>query len=355
MKCYACGEILADDARFCGFCGADQSKRSREEIACSHCGQPMAAEDRFCGCCGHSQEQIPKMVSAELLETQLPELVAEQPAAQERPAEESVMADVPVQEAVGEETIAENVSQQEITADEVLAQENETAVPPKAAQTLPPPSAYAQQSPYQRPGSYTQPNPYQPAYQPQQNVQVNLHTAPPAQPAYQPVQPPALKLNCSRGLLKMLLLGLLTCGIYPLVVYAQISMEINMVASRYDGRRTIHFLWVPLLASLTLGIYPFVWFHGLCDRMGGELRHRQIDYRFGAACFWWWNLVYGFAGVLVTGIAVYVLQAVVGMEEILVGLIGIVLILASMAGPLVFVHKLMKAMNLLNADYNRRG
>lgn len=46
---------------------------------------------------------------------------------------------------------------------------------------------------------------------------------------------PNYQLPTQRGLLKMVVFGFLTFGIYPIVVYSLISTEINIVASRYDG------------------------------------------------------------------------------------------------------------------------
>ena len=186
---------------------------------------------------------------------------------------------------------------------------------------------------------------------------MNLSGVMPQRPAPVFAQPqrPAYQLPCKRGLLKMLLFSLLTCGIYPMVIYSRISMEINMVASRHDGKRTIHFMWLPVLAALTLFIYPFMWIHDLCNRIGGELERRQIQYKFSAASFWLWNLVYGIVGALATTVVSYILLEVVALEQSLVILIGAGMLVLSMIGPWVFIHKMMKAMNLVNAEYNRRG
>jgi len=133
---------------------------------------------------------------------------------------------------------------------------------------------------------------------------------------------PALQLRTNRGLLKYYLLGLITLWIYPLVVESHISEELNLVASPYDGKRTMHFCLVVFIFSwLTLNIVPIVWFHRTSARMGDELARRGIDYNFGAADFWLWNVL----GVLI------------------------------LVGPFVYIHKRMKAMNLINADYNVKG
>ena len=132
---------------------------------------------------------------------------------------------------------------------------------------------------------------------------------------------PRITLPTRRGLAKMFFLGMITLGIYPLVIYSKIITELNIVASRYDGRRTMPFLGMVVLSPLTLYIYPYVWFHNVCERIGNELQRRGIDYKFGPAHFWLWNLL----GSLI------------------------------LVGPFIFLHKLMKSMNLLNADFNAKG
>jgi hypothetical protein len=150
-----------------------------------------------------------------------------------------------------------------------------------------------------------------------------------AQPVYQtvyqtaaPSRAPRYQLPDRRGLLKMIFLGLITGGIYNMVIMSRIAEEINMVASKHDGQRTQQYLWVSVLTGLTLGIYAFVWIHGLCNRIGGELKRRGINYKFSASTFWLWGIL----GSLLFGI-----------------------------GPLVYTHKFCKASNLMNRDYNING
>lgn len=132
---------------------------------------------------------------------------------------------------------------------------------------------------------------------------------------------PRLVLPTGRGLGKMIFLGILTAGIYPLVIWSRIVTELNIAASRYDGRRTMPYLGMMLLAPITLGIYPFVWMHKLCSRIGEELQRRGLDYKFGPGVFWLW------------------------------GILGSLIIV----GPFIFGHKLLKSMNKINADFNAKG
>lgn len=134
--------------------------------------------------------------------------------------------------------------------------------------------------------------------------------------------PPAGHLKTNRGWLKTLLLSLITFGIYEIVFFSGVSTDINIIANRYDGKKTMHFcLLFFVIAPITLFVGAFVWFHKLSARIGRELARRGIAYRFGAGSFWGWN----FLGLL----------------------IGI--------GPIIYLHKLCKAMNLLCDDYNARG
>ena len=133
---------------------------------------------------------------------------------------------------------------------------------------------------------------------------------------------PAYQLKTNKGLLKTILLSIITFGIYPLVIMSVISNDINTVASRYDGKKTMHFcLLAFIVAPITLGIGAIVWYHRISNRIGNELKRREISYSFSASDFWLWN--------------------------VLGSLIAI--------GPLVYLYKMFKAVNLMNADYNENG
>jgi len=132
----------------------------------------------------------------------------------------------------------------------------------------------------------------------------------------------ALKLDTKRSLLKFVLLSIITLGIYGLVVISKVSTDINLIASKYDGKKTMHYCLVIFVFSwLTFGIVPLVWFHRISNRIGAELKRREIGYSFGAGTFWGW----GFFGALI------------------------------LVGPFIYTHHLLKSMNLLSEDYNKKG
>ena len=133
---------------------------------------------------------------------------------------------------------------------------------------------------------------------------------------------PVRQLKTNKGLVKYILLSLITFGIYPLVIMSSISSDINLIASRYDGKKTMHYcLLAFIFTGLTFGIAPLVWYHRISNRIGNELNRRGIAYNFGAGSYWGWCILGSFIFV----------------------------------GPFIYMHKLFKAMNLLSADYNING
>lgn len=150
-------------------------------------------------------------------------------------------------------------------------------------------------------------------------------TAQPVQTVYQkPAQQyfPMRQLETNRGLLKFILLSFVTLGIYGLIKMSSLGEDLNLIASRFDGKKTMHYcLMFLLVAPLTLGIGGIVWYHNISNRMDNELRRRNINYSFGAGTFWGW------------------------------GVLGSLIIV----GPFIYYHRLFKAMNLLSQNYNMYG
>lgn len=236
-------------------------------MKCYHCGQEIDDNSTFCGFCGANQG-----AGATVVLDQVYNPYGQQPEAPAAPAYE-----------------------------------------PAPAYQAPAYEAPAYQAP-----AYQAPAYEAPAYQaPQAPVYTPAAPAAPAAAAGKPVcQHPT-----NRAWWKMILLGLVTFGIYPMVIMCRIPTELNVAASRYDGKRTMPYFAMTMLTPVTLGILSIVWIHKLCNRIGDELKRRGIDYKFSAATYWLW-------GVL--GSMIFV-------------------------GPFVYLHKFMKAMNKINADFNVNG
>lgn len=132
---------------------------------------------------------------------------------------------------------------------------------------------------------------------------------------------PAIQFADDRKLWKMIVFGILTFGIYIIVTWCKMITELNVVACRYDGKRTAPYFAMMFLTGYTFGIYGFVWNHKLCERMSAELSRRGYDYKFGASTYWLWGVL----GCLI------------------------------LVGPFIYLNKVLTVMNTLNADFNENG
>lgn len=126
-------------------------------------------------------------------------------------------------------------------------------------------------------------------------------------------------LSTNRGCIKFIVLSIITFGIYGIVVFSKMSQEINIIASAHDDRHTMHYCWIYFIFSwLTLGIAPLVWYTNISSRIGNEARRRGMATEFCGGSFWGWNIL------------------------------GSIIIV----GPFIYLHKLFKTMNYINADFN---
>lgn len=133
---------------------------------------------------------------------------------------------------------------------------------------------------------------------------------------------PMGQLKTNRGLLKTILLTIVTLGIYSIIFYSGVGEDLNVIASRYDGKKTMHFCLIFfLITPITFGIGAIVWQHKMSNRIGMELQRRNIAYSFSAGTYWGWGVL----GSLI------------------------------LVGPFIYMAKLCTAMNQLCASYNVNG
>ncbi len=125
-------------------------------------------------------------------------------------------------------------------------------------------------------------------------------------------------IKTNRSIDKFLLLGIVTFGIYWIFYFNSIAKDMNTIASRHDGKKTMNFFLVLLLSCVTFGVAELVWFHKLSNRIGDELARRGIPYAFSSGTYWGWFFFGAFIGI----------------------------------GPFVYIYKLCVSMNLLAEDYN---
>ena len=69
-----------------------------------------------------------------------------------------------------------------------------------------------------------------------------------------------------RSLAMLILLSVLTCGVYPIYFWYKYTQDVNKVCAG-DGETTVDFITVFLLSFVTCGIYYYIWVHRLGDRL----------------------------------------------------------------------------------------
>ena len=131
----------------------------------------------------------------------------------------------------------------------------------------------------------------------------------------------APKLSTDRNMWKLMLLNILTLGLYSIVFFISFSFDIDKAAPKRDGSRTMNFLFAYILSLFTFSIVIDVWHYHIAQRVEEGLSERKINYDFGTKDFWGWFFFGSFI----------------------------------LVGPFVYFHKLCKAMNLLCEDYNKNS
>lgn len=85
-------------------------------------------------------------------------------------------------------------------------------------------------------------------------------------------------LKTDRSLLLYLILGFLTCGIYPLYLLHTVSRDLN-VACAGDGYETAEIVKFCLLTLVTCGIYSFIWYYSVGNRLQSNAPHYGLTFR----------------------------------------------------------------------------
>lgn len=131
--------------------------------------------------------------------------------------------------------------------------------------------------------------------------------------AYKPAM-----LKTDRKMWTLMLFNILTLGLYSILFFIPFSFDIDKVAPKRDGGKTMNFLFAYVLSLFTFSVVVDVWHHGIASRIEDALSERDIDYDFGTGDFWGWFIF----GSLI------------------------------LVGPYIYFHKLCTAMNLLCESYN---
>ncbi len=117
---------------------------------------------------------------------------------------------------------------------------------------------------------------------------------------------------------KVVLLNILTIGLYGFAVFLQIPDDLERVSINKTRSKLLNYFYVWLASGITGGIIGLYWGHSLATRIEELLDERKMDSICTPGDFWKWY----FFGQLI------------------------------LIGPWVFWHKFFKALNLLNHTYN---
>ena len=118
-------------------------------------------------------------------------------------------------------------------------------------------------------------------------------------------------LKTDRKLVKFILLSIITLGIYAIVVIYCIGRDLNTIASTHDNRTSMNYVGVILLGLITFGIVPLVWYHRVSNRVGNELKRRGFDYPFNFETFWLWGVL---GALIIVGPYIYVYKLLTAMN-----------------------------------------
>lgn len=153
------------------------------------------------------------------------------------------------------------------------------------------------------------------------------------------------ELRTNRSLLKYLVFGVLTCGIYCIWQMIEIGKSLDELASNHAYRKTPNYLVMSLAGLLTFTITEIFWFWIVSTSIDDEGKYRNIK-------------VYFTQPVLIVTIAIprilFIAFVFMGMNNAQLGVIAAVAYALLIIGGIIAIPTIMHDMNALCADYNRR-
>lgn len=100
-------------------------------------------------------------------------------------------------------------------------------------------------------------------------------------------------LDTNRGLLKLILLNIVTCGIYSYIFIYKLAEDVN-VACDGDGDHTPGLVALIVLSLVTCGIYGFVWYYKLGNRLQVNARRYGMEFPENGTTVLLWMLLGSF-------------------------------------------------------------
>lgn len=104
-----------------------------------------------------------------------------------------------------------------------------------------------------------------------------------------------------RSLLTLILLSIITCGIYGIIFWYSYSDDMNRICQG-DGKDTKNYIIVILLSFITCGIYYWVWLYGVGNRLSENAPRYGTNFQENGTTILLWMII----GNMLCGIGTFV-------------------------------------------------
>lgn len=153
------------------------------------------------------------------------------------------------------------------------------------------------------------------------------------------------ELRTNRNLLKYLVFGMLTGGIYCIWQMIEIGKSLDELASNHAYRKTPNYLVMSLAGLLTFTITEIFWFWIVSTSIDDEGKYRNIKVCFTQPVF--------IATIAIPRI-LFIAFVFMGMNNAQLGAVAVVARALLIVGGIIAIPTIMHDMNALCADYNRQ-
>jgi len=145
----------------------------------------------------------------------------------------------------------------------------------------------------------------------------------------------------------LILLSIITCGIYYLFFWWGYVKDINKVCEG-DGKKSPNYLIVFLLTLITFGLYNFYWIYNQGNRLQATAPNYGLSFAQGGSAVLTWNLI----GSLVPAIGELIVQLIKSSSMPAGTTVITVFSLAGFIFTAVSWNILIKNLNAAGAVYN---
>lgn len=121
-----------------------------------------------------------------------------------------------------------------------------------------------------------------------------------------------MMMRTDRSLLKVILLSIITFGIYGIYFWYKFSVDMNIVCNG-DGKHTRGILARIIFSMLTFGIYEFVWMYGVGERIYVNCQKKHIVNNTNGTSVLLWYILGSF---IIVGPFVAMHQMIQGLNDI---------------------------------------